>query len=146
MNKLLMTVGTGVAALGLAAGLGACGGGGVTLPSTSRAAKGQPIGDGATSSVATLSAQTVASSIVGEAVTNGYSYTGDVVHSASPTGLVTTDAAGDASVPVEMDLRAGPGETYAANGEAAGTDDGDFPGTVTLFANGSATFTVTVPS
>lgn len=116
MGKFIAVLGAGVT-LALAGGLTACGAG--TSPS----------------------AQEVASSVVGDTV-NAYSYTGDIVHSASPTGLVHTDAAGDATVPVLMDLHAGAG----AYGEAAGTNDGDFPGTVTLYANGSATLTITVPS
>jgi hypothetical protein len=47
---------------------------------------------------------------------------------------MTTDAAGDATVSVEMDMRTG--------GYDPSLDAGNWYGTVTLFADGTSTFTV----
>jgi hypothetical protein len=86
------------------------------------------------------SAQTVASSVVGSKVSGGGDLNGETIHSDFPTGIVHTDAAGDATVQVEMDMYA-PGE-YTTGALAGPINEGDYAGTVTLYADGASSFTV----
>ena len=64
------------------------------------------------SSSSVVSAQDVATSIVGMSVSDSSaSEPGAVVNSDYPSGIVTTDAAGDATVPVEITLYTPPANT-----------------------------------
>lgn len=95
-------------------------------------------GSGGTS---TPSAAVIASSIVGSAVTSG-ACNGGVVQSAVPAGVVSTDAAGDASVPVMITINSDCYEPVSGQEANVGNS---FSGTVTLYANGSSVFTYNTP-
>jgi len=114
-----------MAAAALAGGLGACG------SQAGQSPGGQNTGP---------SAASVAQSIVGSTVTTGAEQ-GAVVHSDYATGIITTDAAGDASVPVQMVLYS-PASDPSGDWQETNARVGAYAGTATLYADGSATFTV----
>jgi hypothetical protein len=81
----------------------------------------------------------VAQSIVGSTVTTGEDQ-GAVVHSDYATGLVSTDPAGDASVPVQMVLYS-PASDPSGDWQETNARVGTYAGTATMYADGSVTFT-----
>jgi hypothetical protein len=109
-------------AAALAGGLGACG------SQAGQSPGGQNTGPSA--------AYTVAQSIVGSTVTTGAEQ-GAVVHSDYATGIITTDAAGDASVPVQMVLYS-PASDPSGDWQETNARVGAYAGTATLYADGSA--------
>jgi|HubBroStandDraft_6_1064221.scaffolds.fasta_scaffold559223_1 hypothetical protein len=141
MNKLFAAAGIGATALDLAAGLAACGG--ASAAPAPHQHTSEPGGyAGASTAPAAPTAQEVAQSVMGGKMSMSVDSLIEKVdvHSVYPTGVVTTDAAGDATVSVSMDLH-----YYDSSSDpnyGGWMDEGNFTGTATLFADGSSTFTV----